>query len=87
VRIEDFDKTFFTCEEGSMNFNNVKIKNGNLTKTKPTFDSNGTMLMVNSMLFDVFSANFTLNNSHIENIYTPHSAPVMFITVNATLDN
>ena len=79
VNFTNFDKTLYTIQDSTVNFNDVIIKDGNLSTTP-----DGTMPIVNSMVFDVESSDIHLLKTYVFNIETPHSSPVMYIETDSS---
>lgn len=63
AQIRNFDKTFFICEEGTVMFDNVHVSNGHLTNNK-----DDVLLMVNAILFDIYSGSITFQDSVLEDM-------------------
>ena len=79
VDIHKFDKTLFSISSGDYMFSNVIIMEGQMSSIF------GQMMMIaNSIVFDVDSANIMLNYTQINGISTSSSSPVMLITNSAS---
>lgn len=74
VAFREFDKTLFSLEGGTYNFDAASISQGRMT-----WLSESDSFMVNSVVFDVSAADLALTNSEVVGIFTNYSSPVIYI--------
>jgi hypothetical protein len=77
--LTNFDKTLIFCDGGNYAFSDIVVHSGGMT-----WMTGEREYQVNSIVFDISSANLTLDNATVSNIFTNFSSPVIYMENDAS---